>query len=388
MTESLKSATGQPVDLHAWLKKMGLELASPNPGPPAPSQSNVDQPTRPRGAVATEADPSDTLSQGPPSAMKPKQKSVEFSDEVQLVKKSSGPTVVDTPKVLFGKNAINNHGLVPLSKYWDKALKDFDTYIPLSVFDPTWLRQDLLEIPIKKKTQKEKSKEYVGLSVPYEWGMTFGQWVVAFDLFLAYLKKYGHHDIVAPLKAHKEVVFAIKRENKNWPCAFRYDMAVRLAVMTIRCKDGSVPDPSKRDEEIEREAIRETTHLGDFSPEFAEMNPYSKGGRKEHLSPITGLTRARPHGTSQHSLPDANPRAQEKPVYKGPGSSSRSLKTSRSERPRGGTYRGRNFDPNFQRPQPRSPPRRSFDQPKTWEVNGTNGKPPNNGQGDIGGRGK
>ena len=63
--------------------------------------------------------------------------------------------------------------------------------------------------------------------------MTFGQWVVAFDLFLAYLKKYVHDGIIAPLKSRKEVVFAIKQENKNWPCAFRYDMAVRLAVMTI-----------------------------------------------------------------------------------------------------------------------------------------------------------
>lgn len=374
---------------------MGLELASTSPAPPgtaslaaAASPPRAGPPARAQEVIVVEADSDQSPSQGPPSAMKKRAKSVEFSEDIQLVKKPNSSNPTDPPKILFGKKAINNHGLVPLLKYWDKALKDFDTYIPLSVFDPTWLRQDLLEIPIKKKNQKEKLDEYVGLSVPYEWGMTFGQWVVAFDLFLAYLKKYGHHDIVAPLKAHKEVVFAIKRENKNWPCAFRYDMAVRLAVMTIRCEDGSVPDPSKRDEEIEREAIRETNHLGDFSPEFAELNPYSKGGRKEHLSPITGLSRARLHNPAHHTPSDASPKAQDRPIYKGPGSSNRPQESGRNERTRGGTYRGRNFDPDFQRPRAKSPPRRSFDPSKTWERSGAGGKTYNNNQADGGAKEK
>lgn len=390
---------GQPPDLQSWLKTMGLKMSGSAPDPPVntsqatnPSQSSTHLPgsvlpTGQRNVIVVEADPGENVSQGPTSAMRRRTKSVEFSDDIQLVQKPAAAPG-DPPKVLFGKKSINNHGLVPLSKYWDKALKDFDTYVPLSVFDPVWLRQDLLEIPIKKKSQKEKSDEYVGLSVPYEWGMTFGQWVVAFDLFLAYLKKYGHDGIIAPLKSHKEVVFAIKQENKNWPCAFRYDMAVRLAVMTIRCEDGSVPDPSTRDEEIEREAIRETTHLGDFSPEFAELNPYSKGGRKEHLSPITGLARARLHPTGNSSHQDSSPRSHDRPIYKGPGSSSRIPEGGRNERPRGGTYRGRNYDPDFQRNRARSPPRRSFEHPKPWEGNGAVGKAPNNGNGDAIGRGK
>lgn len=390
---------GQPTNLHDWLKTMGLKLSETVPGPldnasqaTAPTQSpsalpGSDYQARQKEVIVVEADPAESPSQAPPSAMKKRTKSVEFSDDVQLVKKPTA-TPGDAPKVLFGKSSINNHGLVPLSKYWDKALKDFDTYIPLSVFDPSWLRQDLLEIPIKKKSQKDKSDEYIGLSVLYEWGMTFGQWVVAFDLFLAYLKKYGHHEIVGPLKTHKEVVFAIKRENKNWSCAFRYDMAVRLAVMTIRCEDGSVPDPSMRDVEIEREAIRETTHLGDFSPEFAELNPYSKGGRKEHLSPITGLARARLHAHGHSSHPETSPRSQDRPIYKGPGSSNRTQESSRNERPRGGTYRGRNLDPDFQRQRARSPPRRNFEPPKAWDSNGAGAKPPGNGHVDAGGKGK
>ena len=150
---------------------MGLALASPNleattstsnatgPATNHPAQQRRDLPSGPREVILVEADSNDQPTHGPPSALKKRTKSVEFDDDVQLVKKPSGAVPGEAPKVLFGKNAINNHGLVPLSKYWDKALRDFDTYIPLSVFDPTWLRQDLLEIPIKKKTQKEKSEE-------------------------------------------------------------------------------------------------------------------------------------------------------------------------------------------------------------------------------------
>lgn len=153
---------------------MGLELASTSPAPPgtaslaaAASPPRAGPPARAQEVIVVEADSDQSPSQGPPSAMKKRAKSVEFSEDIQLVKKPNSSNPTDPPKILFGKKAINNHGLVPLLKYWDKALKDFDTYIPLSVFNPTWLRQDLLEIPIKKKNQKEKLDEYVGLSVPY-----------------------------------------------------------------------------------------------------------------------------------------------------------------------------------------------------------------------------
>lgn len=64
--------------------------------------------------IVVEADPDENPSPAPPSAMKKRTKSVEFSEDVQLVRKPSGAGAVDSPKVLFGNHAINNHGLVPL----------------------------------------------------------------------------------------------------------------------------------------------------------------------------------------------------------------------------------------------------------------------------------
>lgn len=209
-----------------------------------------------------------------------------------------------TPSTIrFSNQGIEAHGLVALSKYFAAKMTALDSYIPLSVFNTQWLRQDLLQQSLRKRSVKEKLEDsYIGLTVPLEWKMTFGEWVVAFDLFITYLEYYGWKELAVKFRGHKENVFAVKRENSNWPVAFRYDLAVRTAVMTFRLPDGSVANPAIRDARIEREAIRETERLKDFIPAFKEINPYADGEIKAFMDPITGVdSRARHYGPN-HSF--------------------------------------------------------------------------------------
>lgn len=238
----------------------------------------------------------------------------------------AGPT---SNTIKFSNQGIEAHGLVALSKYFAAKMTALDSYIPLSVFNTQWLRQDLLQQSLRKRSVKEKLEDsYIGLTVPLEWKMTFGEWVVAFDLFITYLEYYKWSELAAKFKGHKENVFAVKRENSNWPVAFRYDLAVRTAVMTFRLPDGSVANPSIRDARIEREAIRETERLKDFLPAFKEVNPYADGEVKAFVDPITGVdSRARQHPNNQgfnkptHRSQSFSQQAtfNNLPVYDGPG---------------------------------------------------------------------
>lgn len=87
-------------------------------------------------------------------------------------------TNVTTPSttIRFSNKGIESHGLVALSKYFGAKMTSLDAYIPLLVFNPQWLRQDLLQQSIRKRSVKEKLEDsYIGLMVPLEWKMTFGE---------------------------------------------------------------------------------------------------------------------------------------------------------------------------------------------------------------------
>ncbi|EGF98206.1 uncharacterized protein MELLADRAFT_96094 [Melampsora larici-populina 98AG31] len=70
--------------------------------------------------------------------------------------------------------------------------------------------------------------------------------------------------------------------------AFRYDMAVRTTVLTLRNSDGKLANPGDRNEELERDARLDSEQLGDFDPCFADCNPYADGQIKSHINPISG----------------------------------------------------------------------------------------------------
>lgn len=186
------------------------------------------------------------------------------------------------------KKGIERTGLVSLSKHWDDKLKSVEGYVPLSIFNVNWLKQDLLKTTSCPRTSKDKDDKYVGLDVPVEWKMSFGEWVTAFDLFVQDLYYYEHGDLADGFKIHKENVFAIMRDRRCWPMAFRYDMAVRTTVLTLRNSDGKLANPGERNKELERDARLDSERLGDFNPRFADYNPYADGQIKSHINPISG----------------------------------------------------------------------------------------------------
>ncbi|EGG01793.1 uncharacterized protein MELLADRAFT_91867 [Melampsora larici-populina 98AG31] len=271
---------------------------------------------------------------------------VDDDEEVVKDKPNSNKTIK------FSEEGIESHGLVSLSKFFATKMATLDAYIPLSVFNTQWLRQDLLQqSTLRKRSVKEKLEDtYIGLTVPIEWKMTFGEWVVVFDLFIAYLEYYKWKELAVKFRSHKENVYAIKRENSNWPVAFRYDLAVRTAVMTFRLPDGSVANPAIRDGRLEREAVRETKRLKDFLPAFKEINPYADGEAKAFVDPITGVdSRSSGLGGNQ-SFNRPTPRSHSfsnhhsynnLPVYDGPGGSAPNNFDDRRQAFRSGHARGR-----------------------------------------------
>lgn len=191
-------------------------------------------------------------------------------------------------KLEFSTKGIEKTGLVSLSKHWHDKLQPLVGYILLSIFNINWLKQDLLRTTSRPRTSKDKDDKYVGLVVPEECKMYFGEWVTAFNLFVAYLSHYDHGYLAKRLKIHKENVFAILRERRCWPMAFRYNMAVRTTVLTIRNSDGKLADPGDRNEEIEQDSRLDSERLGDFDPRFADCNPYAEGQIKSNINPISG----------------------------------------------------------------------------------------------------
>ncbi|EGG09022.1 uncharacterized protein MELLADRAFT_84244 [Melampsora larici-populina 98AG31] len=250
-------------------------------------------------------------------------------------------------KAEVGEAGIQNHGLVALLKYWDDKMKPVDGYVPLSIFNLVWLRQDLVRVKPKNKNDKDDSC-YVGLPVVDEWKMTFGEWVTAFDLFVAYLRYYEHGRLADLFMIHKANVLAIKSERLCWPMAFRYDQAVRTTVMTIRNEDGKLANPAIRDETFERNARMDSERMNDFQPRFGNINPYADFECKSNINPLTGevihhnttqggtVMNSHLNQVSHHGKPNArswafanqnvpcpsNPTSfTSQPVYKGPGSS-------------------------------------------------------------------
>lgn len=340
-----------PDAIKSWLETRGFQLVAFNPNSNDPT--NVGRASKgldPRGTVDETAP--GTQARGTPTDRLTETTILPQSQGLanETIRKHVRPTAIamvdlttddppepverlqTSPAIKFSNQGIEAHGLVALSKYFATKMTTLDAYIPLSVFNTQWLRQDLLQQSIRKRSVKEKLEDtYIGLTVPLEWKMTFGEWVVAFDLFITYLEHYKWGELATKFKGHKENVFAIKRENSNWPVAFRYDLAVRTAVMTFRLPDGSVANPSIRDARIEREAIRETERLKDFSPAFKEINPYADGEAKASVDPITGVDSRNGPNSATHGFNRPTHRSQSfsnnavhnnLPVYDGPGGSS------------------------------------------------------------------
>ncbi|EGF99302.1 uncharacterized protein MELLADRAFT_94760 [Melampsora larici-populina 98AG31] len=294
------AGTSPPKGLHSWLLANGMIVVSnPNSAttaiqgttaslgrvPPQPPVSTLAAPAstsmRPTRSVEKTVDPvirEVICLDGTGEANKGK--TVPSTDSTSA-KATTVPEVSD--------EGIKNTGLVALAKHWEDKIKPLDGYLPLSIMNINWLKMDLLKNSQRPKTSKDKDGEkYHGLAIPSEWKTSFGEWVTAFDLFVAYLFHYKHDKLANRFKTHKENVFAIMRDRLSCPTAFRYDLAIRTTVLTFRNADGKVANPAIRNEEFERNARLDSERLGDIDPRFADCNPYADGQVKSHINPITG----------------------------------------------------------------------------------------------------
>lgn len=258
--------------------------------------------------------------------------------QVDLTKDDTTTTVEKRieKSVEVGEEGIAVNGLVALSPYFEAKMKPVDGYVPLSVFNTLWLKQDLARYSLRNKSKKKDDEDkYSGLNIPDEWKMSFGEWVTAFDLFVAYLRHYNHNDLADKFLIHRANVLAIKAERVSWIMALRYDQAIRLTVMTFRNPDGRLANPAVRDESREREARNETERLGDLLPRYAKINPYAEGQPKSHINPISGepynfnshqsytVSSGNMNVTTQHGKPNARSwNWANQQIYDGPGSPS------------------------------------------------------------------
>ncbi|EGF96958.1 uncharacterized protein MELLADRAFT_91141 [Melampsora larici-populina 98AG31] len=267
------SAIGKspPRGFHSWLKANGLTVVNDS-GVLTSATQNVSSALAHKEKASA---PTHATSKTPTQAIVDKSTTVVQKEKtwVDLTKDD----VVKKKKVEVGEAGIQTSGLVGLSKYFEDKMEAMKGYVPLSIFNVMWLKQALIHQSNGVTTKKNKDESrYNGLPVPDEWRMTFGEWVTAFDLFVAYLRYYGHGTTADKFVIHKQNVFAIRAERMSWPMAFRYNQAVRTSVMTFRNPDGKLANPAIRDETIERDARLETERLGDFQPRFADENPYAE----------------------------------------------------------------------------------------------------------------
>ncbi|EGG01309.1 uncharacterized protein MELLADRAFT_92612 [Melampsora larici-populina 98AG31] len=253
-----------PRGFHSWLKANGYTVVSKTPSDqPALNGINatINKVVTPSQTVQT---PSVTH-----QVSKEKTSTRKAPIQVNLTKDDDVSKSTEKKKVKVSDAGIEVNGLVVLSPYFDAKMKPFEGYIPLSIFNPQWLRLDLVRQSQRVKKKKDSDDDrYNGLEIPDEWRMNF--------------------DVADKFVIHKENVMAIKQECSSEIMAFCYDQAIRSTVMTFKNADGKLANPAIRDENQECDARLETEGLGDFQPRFQSDNPYAEGQPKANIHPITG----------------------------------------------------------------------------------------------------
>ncbi|EGG08867.1 uncharacterized protein MELLADRAFT_84462 [Melampsora larici-populina 98AG31] len=272
-----------PRGFHSWLRSRGLTAVNSS-GPAVPSAQNITTMLAKKTPVVPSA-PSNSVGK-----VKDKSTADKVWIQVDSTKdKDDKPVTADKKTVKVSDAGIEVNDLVALSPYFESKIKPVNGYVSLAVFNSMWLKQDLICYSLRSKTMKKGDEDkYTGLPIPDKWKLSFGEWVTAFNLFVAYLRHYKHNDLANKFLIHCENVLAIKRERVSWIMAFCYNQAIQTTVMTFRNSDGKLANPAVRDESREREAQNETERLGEMIPCYAEINPYSDGQPKAHINPITG----------------------------------------------------------------------------------------------------
>ncbi|EGG09873.1 uncharacterized protein MELLADRAFT_95365 [Melampsora larici-populina 98AG31] len=181
-----------PRGFHLWLKAKGLTVVN-NATPAITSIQNVSS------ALANTTTPLSQISAAATPAVPSRVRTPADKTRIQVdLTKDDTPSTSDKVTVEVGKAGIGVNGLVALSPHFESKMKPMDGYIPLSVFNTMWLKQELMKYSLRNKKDKKDDEKYTGLAIPDEWKMSFGEWVTAFDLFLAYLRHYNHNGDLLP----------------------------------------------------------------------------------------------------------------------------------------------------------------------------------------------
>ncbi|EGF99277.1 uncharacterized protein MELLADRAFT_94774 [Melampsora larici-populina 98AG31] len=256
-----------PRGFHSWLKAKGLTVVN-----------NQSTPNHALNGMSTALASSIVTPSRVAAPAQEKEKSIlkKMPQQVDLTKDDDEPKAAEMKKVEVSETGIEVDGLVALSPWFDAKMKPFEGYIPLLIFNPQWLRLDLVRQSqrVKKKKDSEDDR-YTGLDVPDEWRMNFGEWISALDLFVSYIRHYGHGDVADKFVIHRENVMAIKREWASWIVAFRYNQAIWSTVMTFKNADGKLANPAVRDENREREARTECQPKANIHPITGEYQPFN-----------------------------------------------------------------------------------------------------------------
>ncbi|EGF98105.1 uncharacterized protein MELLADRAFT_69580 [Melampsora larici-populina 98AG31] len=156
--------------------------------------------------------------------------------------------------------------------------------------------------------------------------------------FIATLRDdYNFPGFADAMEVHRKNVYRIFREQRSWVIAFKYDLTIWKAVFAVRNPDKHVPNPSLEPVGLVNEIFYNARAQEDLN---TDDNPYRKGGPKNGRNPYsdiltdppTTLTFTRPvTGPTRHYI-------------------ERKDKTQVKNNGPYGNYKGKNFNPNHQKP--------------------------------------
>ncbi|KAH9816125.1 hypothetical protein DFH28DRAFT_1125552 [Melampsora americana] len=198
----------------------------------------------------------------------------------------------------FAFKPLSGFDLPDLPAEWEKNFCRMKYYVPLSVFDSSYI--DLYKSTSNSKGGKKwdghlQSQEQV------EHQMTYGQFILACDLEYRYAKeRYKYVDHAKYVERHKEIVSSLARKHKCWMVALRYHLAIRAVTFRItndtpyeksktrrksRKRAEVVILPGGLQVEAADEANRDAQTAGDLK---LKGNPYAPGQPKFGFDFLTG----------------------------------------------------------------------------------------------------
>ncbi|EGG08283.1 uncharacterized protein MELLADRAFT_85049 [Melampsora larici-populina 98AG31] len=149
---------------------------------------------------------------------------------------SNGDVIENGRLIVLDDSTQMEKSLPELSPVLTVYMQTFKAYIPLSVFERNFLREDAKGWSTKKAPTATKILEgngtrvYGGDPPMDELTMQYEQWLDAITLFIRYVKQAEWQTQAERFEGHKLIVMDL-RENVGWMVALRYCQRVRQGLM-------------------------------------------------------------------------------------------------------------------------------------------------------------